>query len=137
MNPNPISLTPFQTIDVAAEKMRELGIRRFPIVKKDKLVGIISVSDLITKAIAKSSISGSIGPFVKKRTTTVWDQTPIRVAHHIMRIANKQILGLLVLSTQVLMDTNYVPKLAHNEVMSIMHAYTMHLFSLKQFVDHL
>ncbi|MHA2406811.1 MAG: CBS domain-containing protein [Candidatus Ranarchaeia archaeon] len=92
MNPNPISLTPFQTIDVAAEKMRELGIRRFPIVKKDKLVGIISVSDLITKAIAKSTISGNIGPFVKKRATTVWDQTPIRVAHHIMRIANKQIL---------------------------------------------
>jgi len=47
MTPDPITISPDATIQEAAALMIEHSIRRLPVVEGEKLVGIISVADLI------------------------------------------------------------------------------------------
>jgi len=92
MTENPSTLDPTQSIEKAVKTLRTMNLRRIPIVKDNKLVGMLSVTDLISKAIPSLDLTSPIAPYVKKRVTTIWDQTPIRVAFQIMRIANKSLL---------------------------------------------
>ena len=46
MTPNPIRIVPSATCDDAVKLMCELGVRRLPVVERDRLVGIISLADI-------------------------------------------------------------------------------------------
>lgn len=46
MTPNPIRIVPSATCDDAVKLMTELGVRRLPVVERDRLVGIISLGDV-------------------------------------------------------------------------------------------
>jgi CBS domain-containing protein len=47
MNPNVVCLSPDDTIFDAAKILSQLNIAGAPVVKKDKIVGIVSISDII------------------------------------------------------------------------------------------
>jgi CBS domain-containing protein len=42
-----MTISPSTSVFVAAEKMVELGVRRFPIMDEDKILGVITESDLL------------------------------------------------------------------------------------------
>ncbi|MHA1916729.1 MAG: CBS domain-containing protein [Candidatus Ranarchaeia archaeon] len=92
MSENITTLGPNQSVAVAVKIIRDTNIRRIPIVENDNLVGILTIGDLIKKAIPNLEIKDPIAPYVKKRVTTIWDHAPIMIAQHVMRFANKQVL---------------------------------------------
>lgn len=47
MNRNVIAVSPFETIERAAEVMVEHNINRLPVLENDKLVGIVSKGDIV------------------------------------------------------------------------------------------
>ena len=46
MTPNPITITPQTTLPEAHRMMLQYNIRRLPVVNKNKLVGIVTMSDI-------------------------------------------------------------------------------------------
>lgn len=46
MTPNPIRIVPSTTLKEAMELMSEYSVRRLPVVENEKLVGLVSVSDI-------------------------------------------------------------------------------------------
>jgi CBS domain-containing protein len=51
MTPNPITITPNDHIDRCMEIMSEKHIRHLPVVENDKVVGMISIGDVVTQII--------------------------------------------------------------------------------------
>ena len=51
MTSNPITVTPLSTIDECMNIMTEKRIRHLPVVEGDKLVGIISIGDVVRQII--------------------------------------------------------------------------------------
>ncbi|MCR3923275.1 MAG: CBS and ACT domain-containing protein [Firmicutes bacterium] len=47
MSPNVLTISPDTTVPEALAKMEEKGIRRLPVVDKDRLVGIVTLLDLV------------------------------------------------------------------------------------------
>ena len=51
MTPNPITISPTDSIDKCMEIMSEKHIRHLPVVESDKVVGMISIGDVVTQII--------------------------------------------------------------------------------------
>lgn len=47
MTANPISITPHDTVDTCMKMMTEKHIRHLPVVDADKLIGMISIGDVV------------------------------------------------------------------------------------------
>ncbi len=76
MTRNPISVTPDATIENAAMLMVEHNIQRLPVVEDGKLVGIITVRDIIN-AIAELDIMEEVNKYLASRVVAVWSETPL------------------------------------------------------------
>lgn len=87
MTRNPYVISPQSTIVEAARSIFGHGIRRLPVVEKGKLVGIITVADIV-KAIADMDIEESIARYVQRLVVVVWSETPLPVAGEIMEYAD-------------------------------------------------
>src|SRR5690606_30598411 len=77
--------------DVAA-KMLENDIRRVPVVQDDELVGLVTASDIITKALWKMDIHDPVENYVIRSIPTTWEKTPLNIAFEIMRYFNLKVL---------------------------------------------
>lgn len=97
MTRDPISVSPDDPIVKAAELMIKHDIRRLPVVIGDELVGIITVSDIVHKAIANSNIKEPVSNYMDRRVLTIWEGTPLPVALSIMKYAG--VRALLVLDS--------------------------------------
>ena len=45
MTPNPCTISPSETLDVALDQMRQFGVRHLPVLEEGRLIGIISDRD--------------------------------------------------------------------------------------------
>lgn len=96
MTRNPITVSPEDTIEKAAKLLLENDIRRLPVVIEDnELIGIITVADIVHKAIAKMRIKKPIRDYVNRRITAVWENTPLPAAYTIMKLAKTQALPVI------------------------------------------
>lgn len=86
MHRNPIIISPEATIAEAAEIILSHGIRRLPVVVGEKLVGLITIADLI-REIAKRDYKESISNYIGDNTMAVWDDMPLSVVGRIMELA--------------------------------------------------
>jgi acetoin utilization protein AcuB len=97
MTPNPVAVTPQQTVAEAFAMLRENNIRRLPVVDKGKLVGIITDRDLrevspspatslsifeINYLLSKMTISKVIK---KQKLITIWPDAYLEEAALLMR----------------------------------------------------
>jgi predicted transcriptional regulator len=72
--------------------MLENGIRRIPIVENDELVGLVTASDIISKALWKTDIQEPVENYMIKNIPTTWERTPLNIAFEIMRYYNLKVL---------------------------------------------
>lgn len=86
MHRNPIIISPEATIAEAAEIILSHGIRRLPVVVGEKLVGLITIADII-REIAKRDYKESISNYIGDNTMAVWDDMPLSVVGRIMELA--------------------------------------------------
>ncbi|MDO5847601.1 MAG: CBS domain-containing protein [Methanocorpusculum sp.] len=95
MSSNPVIITPETTIQEAISAILEKNVRRLPVVDNGKVVGILSVSDII-KVIAKQHDMREIrNGFLSKSTISVWEETPLPVVGRIMELAEVDAVPIL------------------------------------------
>ncbi|WXG41176.1 MAG: CBS domain-containing protein [Candidatus Freyarchaeum deiterrae] len=96
MTRDPITVSKETPIKDLVKILLENNLRYVPVTKNGKdLVGLVSVADVVRKAIAVEKESGPIKNYVKKELVTVWEGTPVLVAFTIMRLARVSILPVL------------------------------------------
>jgi len=86
MSRNPITVSPDATIVEAARIILSRRIRRLPVMEEEKLVGIISIADIVRK-IAEMDINAPVSDYIGDNTVVVWDEMPLSVAGRIMELA--------------------------------------------------
>lgn len=95
MTRNIVTASPEDDVKEVAAKMIENNIRRVPIVEEGKLVGLVTASDLINKALWKMDIQDPAENYMIQNIPTSWEGTPLNVAFEIMRYYKlKVLLGL-------------------------------------------
>ena len=95
MTRNIIIASPDDDVKDVAAKMITNNIRRVPIVKDGSLVGLVTASDLINKALWKMDIQDPAENYMIQKIPTSWEGTPLNVAFEIMRYYKlKVLLGL-------------------------------------------
>ncbi|MHA1362420.1 MAG: CBS domain-containing protein [Candidatus Freyarchaeota archaeon] len=96
MTRDPITVSKETPIKDLVKILLKNNLRYVPVTKDGKeLVGLVSVSDVVRKAIAVEKESGPIKDYVRKKLVTVWEGTPVPVAFKIMRLARVSVLPVL------------------------------------------
>ena len=86
MSREPIVVGPDCSIVDASRLLVQHGIRRLPVVEDRKLVGIITIADIVRVA-AGLNIMESIKLYLEKETAVLWSEMPLPVAGAIMEFA--------------------------------------------------
>ncbi len=94
MTPNPTYVTPETDIKEIVDIFTSTAFRRLPVVKDGKLVGIITVRDVI-KLLAEMNIDKAIKDYIHSNAICLWQETPLNVAGEIMRVANAEACPVL------------------------------------------
>ncbi|HIH61729.1 MAG TPA: CBS domain-containing protein [Methanobacteriales archaeon] len=92
MTRNPIVASPEDPVTLVASKMVKNNIRRIPIVENDKLVGIITAYDIVSRAIAQMDIDSPVEDYMILNIPATWDRTPLNIAFEIMRYFKLKVL---------------------------------------------
>ncbi len=95
MTKNVVTINPDADIKDAAKIFIEKGFRRLPVVENGNIVGIISVSDVVWKGLPRLNIKDPVEKFMEEKVITLWQNTPLKVAHKIMRLSKERALLVL------------------------------------------
>jgi len=87
MTRQPVSVSPQATLNEAAGVFVENAIARMPVVEDSRLVGFITVTDIVS-AIAEMDIATPVDDFIIREIVAVWEMTPVRVVGEVMKLAN-------------------------------------------------
>ena len=94
MTPDLITIGPDAAIADAARLIVRHNIRRLPVVEDRRLVGLLSVSDLIL-AIAQMKCSVPIRDVYTSQTFAIWEETPLTVVGRVMEISGFDAIPIL------------------------------------------
>jgi len=89
-----VTITPDAPLSEAARILLMTGLRRLPVVVKNKLVGIVTVADIVG-AIGQMDITAPIKAYVKNGIVAVWEDTPVSVVSEIIRLSKHDALPVL------------------------------------------
>ncbi|MFX0068705.1 MAG: CBS domain-containing protein [Candidatus Hodarchaeota archaeon] len=118
MSRNPITVPPDTSVTDVVRLLIDNGIRRIPVIDKDTCVGIVTVADIVWKAIPKMDLPNPIKSYVKRDVIAVWDGTPLPVAYTIMDLARTRVLHVLNGSGELCGIVSEVDMFSHSEVIS-------------------
>ena len=94
MTSKPVTIAPDADISEAARLLVTRKIRRLPVVESGKLVGLLSVADLI-HAIAQMKIKDEIKDAYMSQTFALWEETPLPVVGRVMEISGVDAIPIL------------------------------------------
>ena len=87
-----ITANPNDKIQKVAKIMIDNDIRRIPVVEDQELVGLVTASDIINKALWKMDIKDPAEKYMIRNIPTAWEKTPLNIAFEIMRYYNLKVL---------------------------------------------
>ncbi|NYB26747.1 MAG: CBS domain-containing protein [Methanobacteriaceae archaeon] len=87
-----ITVNPDDDIKDAAEIMVKYDIRRIPVVEDGELVGLVTASDIINKALWKLDVKDPVEDYLIKNIPTAWERTPLNIAFEVMTYFNLKVL---------------------------------------------
>ncbi len=73
-----------ENISDAARKMREKGIKSLLVIDKGKIIGIITTTDIIRKALSTGKVNTKVSTIMTKNVITISPETPVKEAAKIM-----------------------------------------------------
>ncbi len=100
MTPEPVTVQVDEPIEKVVKILVSTPFRRLPVLEGDKLVGIITVRDIIAK-IAEMSVDTPVKEFMTPRAVCVWEETPLNIVGEIMRISNSELCPVLNSSAEL------------------------------------
>lgn len=96
MDRNPPVISQTNDVEEAVRILLDKGIRRLAVVdSKRRLKGMITVHQIIRKIISLQYADELITPFVERQVTAVWENTPLKAAYTIMRLAATDVLPVI------------------------------------------
>ena len=94
MTRDPVSITQEKDITDAARLIIEHNIRRLPVVEDGKLIGLLTVADIVG-ALADLNLTDHVGQYSSNKSVAVWSETPLNVVARIMELANVKAVPVL------------------------------------------
>jgi CBS domain-containing protein len=94
MTSKPVTIGPDEDIRTAAKLLVSHRIRRLPVVEDGKLIGLLSVADLI-HAIAQLKIKEEIKDIYTSNTFALWEETPLPLVGRVMEISGVDAIPIL------------------------------------------
>ncbi|MGD0533946.1 CBS domain-containing protein [Methanoregula sp.] len=94
MAPKPVTIGPDEDISKAARLLVTHRIRRLPVVEDNKLIGLLSVADLV-HAIAQMKIKEEIKESYTSTTFALWEDTPLPLVGRVMEISGVDAIPIL------------------------------------------
>jgi CBS domain-containing protein len=94
MASKPITIGPDDDIRKAARLLVTHRIRRLPVVEDNKLIGLLSVADLV-HAIAQMKIKEEIKETYTSTTFALWEDTPLPLVGRVMEISGVDAIPIL------------------------------------------
>jgi CBS domain-containing protein len=94
MTRNPMTISSGSSIQAAAHLLLEHLIRRLPVVDEEKLVGLVTVADVVA-TIADMNIDIPIKDYVEKDVVAIYNETPLPVVARIMELAGVKAVPVL------------------------------------------
>jgi CBS domain-containing protein len=91
------TVSPEDELSVPARMMVEKHLRRLPVLKSNKLVGMITVRDIVYRVLIQGFPQPAAN-FLHPATVALWEGTPLRAALEIMSLAG--VRGLPVLNCE-------------------------------------
>jgi CBS domain-containing protein len=90
-----VTITQDADVKEAAKLILEKGFRRIPVVSNGELVGIVTVRDVVGRALGAMEIEDTVGKYIRKDVASIWEGTPLKVCYEIMRLANVRAMPVL------------------------------------------
>ncbi len=100
MTPNPVTVNEDDPVEKVVEIFLNNPFHRLPVVRDGKLVGIVTVKDLI-KLIASLDIDKPVKNYMSYSMVCVWEETPLNVVGEIMRLSNSEICPVIDSNAQL------------------------------------
>ena len=94
MESKPITIGPNADVREAAKLLVNNHIRRLPVIEDNKLIGLLSVADLI-HAIAQMKIKEEIKDTYTSTTFALWEDTPLPLVGRVMEISGVDAIPIL------------------------------------------
>ncbi len=94
MTPNPVTVQVGDSLKKVVEILTNTQFRRLPVLDGEKLVGIITLRDIISQ-IAEMEIDRPVKDFITKSAVCVWEDTPLNLVGEIMRLSNTELCPVL------------------------------------------
>jgi CBS domain-containing protein len=94
MTAKPITIEPDMTIREAARILVTRRVRRLPVVEDNRLVGLLSVADVI-HALAQCKVKQEIKDRYTSTTFALWEETPLPVVGRVMAISGVDAIPIL------------------------------------------
>ena len=94
MTAKPITIDPDMPIAEAARILVTRRIRRLPVVEDNRLVGLLSVADVI-HALAQRKVRQEIKDRYTSTTFALWEETPLPVVGRVMEISGVDAIPIL------------------------------------------
>jgi len=79
----------------AAELFSRGKFRRLPVVEDSELVGIVTLSDVVRRYIAKEKLEEPVERYISTKITSLWEGTPLIVAYKIMGLSGERAVAVL------------------------------------------
>ena len=95
MTRNPITMGIEDDVRKAITIAIEKNIRRLPVVQGEDVVGIVTVADIIHKALGRLEVNDPVKPYVKRVLPAMWEKTPLKVAYELMRLADARSMPVI------------------------------------------
>ncbi len=100
MTENPVTVKPNDDIKKVVKIFLENPFRRLPVVENGKLVGFLTVRDLI-KMIAEMNINEPVKNYMDVEVVCVWDGMPLNVCGEVMRLSSSELCPVLDSNTKL------------------------------------
>lgn len=101
MTRSPVVVEPETPLNAAVHKMEERRLRRLPVVKDGRLVGILTCMDIL-KVIDKMDIDVPIEPLLKGPCVPVYEGTPLPVVAAVFQLSGAYALPVLDAHTRII-----------------------------------
>lgn len=96
MKRDPAVVSAEDDVEDLVRLMLEENIFHVPVTDDGRnLIGVVSISDVVRKAVAIEKKTGPIKPFVQRVIIAVWEKTPLPVAYTVMKLAKAPVLHVL------------------------------------------
>ncbi len=74
-------------LEEVANRLLTARVRRLPVLKNRKLAGIITVQDIIYRALAEMNVERPASDFMRPHVIAIWDGTPLKAAVEIIDLS--------------------------------------------------